>query len=639
LIVEDEGIVALELASRVAEMGYEVAGIASSGEAAVAIAATSRIRLALIDVRLSGESSGTDVAKRLRAEFGIPAVFITAYSDAETLRRIKECEPLGYLLKPFDERTLWVTIETALHTHELAVQRAEAERARRRSDALYVAILDHSYDGIISIDAGQHVTVFNKGAEAIFGYRAEEVLGRPLDVLLPDEGAARHREHIARFIESSITSRSMGSSLEVVGRRKNGDTFAAEVSISKLDHEGEVVLTAFVRDATERRALEQEVNRARRLDALGRLAGGIAHDFNNLLTAVLGYARILRKALPSEHVLQQDVSGILLAGERAATLVRQLLSYGRGAELRLSPLDLNQTVTRLETMIRPILGERVHLRIETEPDLRPIAADPIKMDQLVMNLVLNARDAMPDGGVVTVTTRSLSFGEFMPKEGGSTGDFVVLIVSDTGLGMDEQVRARLFEPFFTTKTPGSGTGLGLFTVYGIVRQAGGHIEVESRPARGATFRVYLPVASDRAYPVPRSLSPAAAGASVLLVDDEPAVRELVARWLREHGYDVQEAANAEAALAVAGARGEPIDLLLTDLVMPGKSGIDLAHELVSARRVRRVLIMSAYIDDLLHDVPFVRKRFQILEKPLDPEILLLAVARALSQEPDPQLAP
>jgi PAS domain S-box-containing protein len=635
LIVEDEGIVAMELARRVESMGHRVVGpVGTAADALRAVEQDGSVDLAVLDVRLRGEMTGTDLAEQLRARYQIPFVFLTAYSDEDTLQRIKHCEPLGYLLKPLDGRSLWVTLETALYTHEVTQRRAEAERARQRSDALYAGILDHSHDGIVSVNESGRITVFNKGAELIFGYAAEDVRGEPLSLLLPERQHAAHIAHVQRYLSQETTARCMGEYLEVTGRRRDGSSFPAEVSISQVRLESEVVATAFVRDVSARQALETRVAQAERFEALGRLAGGIAHDFNNLLTGVVGYAKLLHRSFSAEDPRRRDVQEIQVAGERAGRLVKELLAYSSRQTMLRERVEINDALRRLQNMLRTLLGNDVHLCLALEESLPDVMGDPGKLEQVFMNLVLNARDAMPAGGVVTVETRRATAEETngLVTTGGQRCAIVVS-VRDEGVGMDDQTQRRIFEPFFTTKRDSGGTGLGLATSFGTVRQSGGTILVDSAPGGGSTFRVVLP--AEETPDLPRAqlrdaaIAPATPRRTVLIADDESLIRDLGARLLRDDGYEVLTATDGEEAWHLVLDRSDTIDLLLTDVVMPRMDGFELARRWIERNPRSPVLLMTAYADQALHLNDAMRNHATLLEKPFSPDDLSRLVAELL----------
>jgi signal transduction histidine kinase len=380
---------------------------------------------------------------------------------------------------------------------------------------------------------------------------------------------------------------------------------------------------------------EEQLRHAQKMEAIGRLAGGVAHDFNNLLTAVVGYTDLIRERLEPEEQTARDVGEIRKAADRAAALTRQLLAFSRKQFLNPTVMDLNETVTGLQHMLPRVIGEHIKTTIELSRELVRVRADASQMDQVLVNLVLNARDAMPSGGQLTITTENVSLDEERIDAEGLTlpvGSYVMLGVSDTGMGMDSATRARAFEPFFTTKPKGKGTGLGLATVYGIVDQSGGGIAIDSAPGRGTSIRIYLPVTSAAVdHPIPEPLpSLSSAGSErILLVEDNEAVRELAVRALRRRGYTVQEARNAEEAIEWSQASTMKPQLLVTDVIMPGLSGPNLAARLMNQDPDLRVLYMSGYTDDATPAHGMYWGGVPLLQKPFTPGQLAERVRLAL----------
>ncbi|MGH7342968.1 MAG: ATP-binding protein, partial [Candidatus Rokuibacteriota bacterium] len=392
------------------------------------------------------------------------------------------------------------------------------------------------------------------------------------------------------------------------GLRKDGTEFPLELSLGSWTSEGRRFYVGTVRDVSQRkqaeealRQTEQQLRQAQKMEAVGQLAGGIAHDFNNLLTVILGRSDLLRRRMGEDGPLRRDVELITATAARAGALTRQLLAFSRNQVLQPKVLDLNTVVSRMATLLRRLIGEHIHLVTVFQPDLGPVRVDPTQIEQVIVNLVVNARDAMPAGGTLTIETANARSDESAAglEASAGPGSLVCLTVRDTGCGMDADVQAHLFEPFFTTKPPGKGTGLGLATVYGIVKQHNGGIFADSTPGQGATFRIYLP----RAIPetpdetdVPPAPRPG--NETILLVEDEVEVRILAEEILRGHGYTVL-AASPDEALALAERHPEAIELLLTDVVMPGTSGRVLADRLMRLRPDTKILFMTGYTDEAI----------------------------------------
>jgi nitrogen-specific signal transduction histidine kinase/ActR/RegA family two-component response regulator len=392
------------------------------------------------------------------------------------------------------------------------------------------------------------------------------------------------------------------------------------------DEEDEETLLGTVFDVTERRQLEEQLLQSQKMEAVGRLAGGIAHDFNNLLTAVSGYTELLLSELPEGDPRRESAEEIRQAGDRAASLTRQLLAFSRRQVLEPRVLDLNAAIADMEKLLRRVIGEDIELTSSLDPELWRTRADPGQIEQAILNLVVNARDAMPRGGRLTLETANVELDEKFTR-GLTTvhpGPHVMLAVSDTGLGMSPELQARLFEPFFTTKERGKGTGLGLSTTYGIVKQSGGSIWVYSEPGQGTTFKIYLPRceepldAAPEAPPVPAI--PLTGSETVLLVEDEPEVRRLVEKLLRKQGYTVIAAAGPGEAIPLAGSLPR-IDILLTDVIMPGMNGRELARSLAGRRPGMRVLYMSGYTDTAIAQQGILEPGTAFLSKPFTPDAL------------------
>jgi two-component system cell cycle sensor histidine kinase/response regulator CckA len=469
---------------------------------------------------------------------------------------------------------------------------------------------------------------------ALIGVTEERLLGTPVEAVLhPDDVALElaERERLVRGDTRTLD-------LETRWVRADGRPLWMYMNASVVeDASGRPqYLLMYLRDITERKSLEDQLRLAQKMEAVGQLAGGIAHDFNNLLTAILGSTELLLASTDPDDPRRDDVQEIGRAAHRASGLVRQLLAFSRKQVMQPRLVNLNAIVREMGGMLRRLVGERITLRLDLDPALGDVTADPGQLEQVIANLGVNARDAMPDGGTLTIATANVTRVGLTgaSDEGIPPGPLVVLIVKDTGIGMDEHVLAHLFEPFFTTKELGRGTGLGLATVYGIVRQTGGQIQVTSRPGEGSTFTVYFPRIEDATgagQPAPGVAEPAPGGTeTVLVVEDEEAVRHLVCRVLRAKGYRVLDAPNAEAALLLAGSTPAPIDLLITDMVMPGMGGSTLAAELVAVRPAMRVLFITGYAPEAVERRARLPDAGGLLEKPFSADQLARRVREILA---------
>lgn len=486
-------------------------------------------------------------------------------------------------------------------------------------------------DAVVVVDAEGAVVLVNAKTEELFGYAREDLIGQSVERLLPDELDEIHKRHRAGYMRAP-RSRSMGLGLDFTGRRSDGTVFPVEIGLSALRTDEGMLITAVITDISERRRLEQMLAQTQKLEAVGRLASGIAHDFNNLLTAIAGYADFLMEEFDVGTRPYADAREISNAAERAARLTRQLLIFSRSKTIQPQIVELNALVSDLEGLLRRLIGENIEVESKLGHGLWHVRADPGQLEQVVTNLVINSRDAMPKGGQLSIETRNVVLEEGW---GDLVGEFVSLSVSDTGEGMDDETRGRALEPFFTTKAPGQGTGLGLATVYGIVEQAGGTVTLYSEVGVGTTVKLYLPRAVDDAPVEPVDESddaalPPPAGGMILLVEDELAVRSLVARMLRTLGYEAIVAASAAEAVGLFELHAGEISALLTDVVMPQLGGRDLAERLVERAPSLRVLFMSGYTEDALVRRHDLIERFAFIEKPFTSRQLGRALHSLLS---------
>jgi PAS domain S-box-containing protein len=500
--------------------------------------------------------------------------------------------------------------------------RRQAERDLAASEARKAGMLAAALDAIVAIDHEGRITDFNPAAERIFGYRADGIRGRPLaETIIPPALRERHRAAFDRYLQTEEPT-ILGRRLELSGLHADGHEFPVELTVYRVPIDGPPVFSAFIRDLTQARALEEQFLQAQKMESVGRLAGGIAHDFNNLLTAINGYAQLTLEDPGLSADTRDALQQITAAADRATELTSQLLAFSRRQVMQPVSLHLGVKIDDIAPMLRRLLGEDIELLTRSAKALGNVLVDPGQLTQVILNLAVNARDAMPSGGTLTIEADNVELdaqyaaghAEVMP------GPYVVLSVTDTGSGMDEATRARLFEPFFTTKELGKGTGLGLATVYGIVKQSGGHIWAYSEPDHGTVFKIYLPrVEAVAGSPVERPAPTRSAGRgteTVLVVEDDPAVRRFVQIVLESRGYTVIAATGPQDALERVARGGEPIDLLITDIVMPGMSGVELAKRVAEVAPGLKVLFASGYTENtIVHHgmldpgVPFLQKPF------------------------------
>jgi len=509
------------------------------------------------------------------------------------------------------------------------------ENALRKSEEKFAKAFQSNPAAISIVDlAGRFYVDINETFEALTGRRRPEVVGHTFDEVAFWRDPSRRDEAVAQ-LENEGRLRN----IEVRFRGKNGGPCVGLLSADLLELDGRQCAIVTVVDITARVDLEGQLRQAQRLESVGRLAGGVAHDFNNLLTLINGYSEFILQALRPDDRLYSSAQEIKKAGERGAGLTRQLLAFGRKQVVELKPLDVNAIIVDAERMLRRLIGEDIELTADLDSRLGLVLADEHQIHQVIMNLVLNARDAMPDGGKIAIVTANADVGEngIAGSPDGAPGRYVLLTVTDTGVGMDEQTVQRAFEPFFTTKELGKGTGLGLSTVYGIVRQSGGWIRIRSEVGHGTSFDVYLPQTDAVAAPDRGVAAPAETGkggGTVLVVEDQEDVRRLIRGILEAHGYRILEAANGPEALVLAGEHAaEGIHILLTDVVLPGINGMDLSEKLRTLRPGLKVLFMSGYTADVLLRHGVREQDVAYLAKPFSPDSLAAKVREVLTAPP------
>lgn len=750
LVVEDEAIIAEDLRTTLQGLGYVVANTAASAEEALQSVAERRPDLALLDIRIKGEIDGISTADRLR-ELGIPVIFLTSYSDESTLQRARAAQPFGYLLKPFDERTLRAAIEMALHKHAMEERLADRER-------WLSTVLSSIGDGVIAADTRRRVSFMNLAAEHLSGWTQEDAVGRPIEEVfrlvdaatgssrgLPLERAFAHgaasglgdgialvtksgvaaeigdclapildddgnshgvvlvfrdvaRERRAeralreseeryralfhnipwpawlaeaatsRFVEvneaamglygysreeflsmhiASLENARLGGGEPATDaaeftvavrhhRRKDGSVVEVDLACQAVHVGGRRALLFVARDITAQRRLEHQLMQNQKLEAVGRLAGGIAHDFNNLLTVVLNCSALALARPEVGSVARSHVEEIEKAALRAAELTKHLLAFTRQHPFETSVIDLNKVISRFQKMLSRVLGDNVELATFLTPSLGKIRADANRIEQVIMNLVVNARDALPAGGRVFIETSNVVLDERYASDHVEVtpGRYVMLAVSDTGIGMSAETKARIFEPFFTTKDAVAGTGLGLSTVFGIVRQTGGHVAVYSEIGRGSTFKIYFPTTGSEkaaAKPGPQPATAPRGSETILLVEDELRVRAVIRSVLQQWGYRVLDASNADEALAAFLENEKDVHMVLTDVVLSKGSGPQVVDGIRAIRPDVRALLMSGYAGKAIAHHGLVDPDVAFLQKPFTLDDLARKVREVLDR--------
>ena len=534
------------------------------------------------------------------------------------------------------------SVSGATDEHAVESLLTETREALRESEERFRAIFEQAAVGISLADASQRIVSANHTFCQMLGYPESELVRLHVaDITPPETRTTVHGQNV-QLLAGAVRSRTVEKSY----RRKDGSLFWARSTISALrDAAGHPChLLAVVEDISERKQAEEalresraQLEQASKMEAVGRLAGGVAHDFNNLLAVIMAFATLIDSDLPAAAPMRQDVGEILSAARRAAELTKQLLAFSRKQILQPQSVCLCETVQTATTMLARTIGEDVRLEVVLDPEPWPVFADPGQLLSVLMNLAVNARDAMQDGGILRIRTQraTLSAQQGQSTGGLTPGDYMCLIVEDTGVGIASHVLPHIFEPFFTTKDAGHGTGLGLATVYGIVKQSGGHVSVESTPGEGTRFTVWLPRAHEAIAQGPTATAntvPPGGSETLLLVEDEPSVRYAVRRMLEARGYLIREAAGVADASRVLEEHGNEIALVLTDVIMPGASGRVLGEQVAAHHPSVPVLYMSGYMDDEILRRGLGTPGVTLLEKPFTTERLASAIRRALDSK-------
>jgi len=508
-----------------------------------------------------------------------------------------------------------------------------AEVALRESQERLDGIITSAMDAIITVDEKQQIVVFNKAAEEIFRCTAAEVIGKTIDRFLPASVRAIHQQHIRGFGQTGVSTRSMDSPGTLAALRSNGEEFPIEATISQVKTSSEKFYTVMLRDISVRKRTEEQLRQTQKMEAVGRLAGGIAHEFNNYLAIIMGYTELLERETVGNESLRLNLSEIKGASQKVASLTRQLLAFGRKQVIELTEVDLNSSVWETHKLLRRLIPVTIELIPKLQGDLGKVKADPTQVQQILINLVLNARDSLPEGGKIFIETEEVDLDpEYASRQlDVQPGRYVMLSVADTGIGMDHETLSHIFEPFFTTKEEGKGTGLGLSTTYGIVKQSGGHLTVASVPGKGSTFRIYLPKQADSgAIPQPsKAQSNRPRRQTVLVVEDEGALRKLMMKVLEGAGFQVVEAKDGEQAVEICKSWAEPIDMVVSDLAMPKLNGLQLKEIVAGLRPTVKFLLISGYAEDVVEDPTILRTDTNFLEKPFMPDELVLKVREVL----------
>jgi PAS domain S-box-containing protein len=607
LIVDDDPGTLQSIGDVLERRGHAVR-TATQARAALELLTDRSVDAAILDLHLP-DVSGLVLLQAIKTSApATEVIIITDQASATTAIEAINSGAFGYVTKPFKMDHLMATIDKAL-----AKQRAE--RALWERTRSLETLIDAAAVAIVALDAAGRVTTWSRAAERMFGWKEHEVLGHSVPTI-PDARRAEFDQAAARNLQGEATL------YESHRRRKDGtliDVLSSTAPI--IDAEGLVSGTlAVVIDITERKQLEEQLRQAMKMEGIARLAGGISHDFNNLMTVISVRCHLVLGQLPADHPNRRDIKIIGDAGDRAASLTRQLLAFSRSQILDATVLDINDVISDMKALLEPVLREDVDLIMDLDPSTGQVTADRGQLEQIILILAINARDAMPEGGQFTIGTRNVELDDAYVRRhvDARPGPHVVLTVSDSGTGMDAATRARIFEPFFTTKDIGKGRGLGLAAAYGIIHQSHGHITVDSEPGQGTTFRIYLP-RPEAGATVEAAIEPSGlprGTETVLLVEDEPSFRALARELLEMLGYTVLESEDVSHALRIAEGHAGTIHLLITDVVMPRMNGRTLAKAVQGFRPDIKVLYMSGYTDNvIIHEgildpgTPFLQKSF------------------------------
>ncbi|MET0795368.1 MAG: response regulator [Polyangiaceae bacterium] len=683
LVVEDSPTQAIELQLLLESAGFQV-DVARDGKAGLERCRASVVDVVLSDVVMPG-MDGYELCKQIKADpktAFVPVMLLTSLSDPMDIIRGLECGADNFLTKPYDGAyligrvrrllenrafrgdrkvslgvdvllmgkqftinsekeqmldLLLSTFEEVLRSRQREYEAKLSEQSLRESQRFLQSALDALSRQIAIIDSFGNIQAINASFRDFAvqnGWHGERQLegSNYFETWLSTIGTKEHASKVQAGIQTVQSGQQTAFSLEYsvpVG----SSTRHFSLSVARFPDRGLFLLAVEHEDITSRKQLERQFHHAQKMDAIGQLAGGVAHDFNNLLTVIRSYGDLLMQEFPPASQQRGDLEQILKATDAASALTKQLLAFGRQQMVKLEVLDVNVIIGELDKMLRRLIGEDIEYATVLEQNVARVEADSGQIQQILMNLVINARDAMPNGGKLTVETKAVSLDEAYSNshDGVAPGRYASIEVTDTGTGMSPEVQARVFEPFFTTKDIGKGTGLGLSTVYGIVQQCRGHIWVYSELDRGTTFKIYLPcvdqpVTRTKASSVP---APTMGDETVLVVEDNSAVRSVLCRVLKDAGYVVLDACDAVQATAICDSRREHIDLLLTDVVMPGVSGPELAIELQQKRPEMKVLFMSGYSGSAITRHGVLREGLVFLQKPFSPGSVTRAVRTAL----------
>ena len=587
------------------------------------------------------DGKGIELLQADKYTSSFPFVVMTSQGDEQAAVDAIKAGALDYVVKSKETfADIPHLAERVLREWSHINARKKADAALKESEAKYHLLVDNANEAIIVAQDGMF-KFCNPKTTAITGYSLKELYSIPFaEIIHPDD-----REMVVERHHKRLKGEDVPHVYKFRMISKEGKVVWVEINAVLITWESEPATLNFISDITERKSTEEalreseeQLRQAQKLESVGRLAGGIAHDFNNLLTTIIGYSELISMEQDLTDTTREGIREIKSSAERAATLTQQLLAFSRKQVLQPQVIDLNRLITRLGKMLRRLVSEDIDITTKLDSNLGKIKADPGQVEQVIMNLVVNARDAMPEGGTITIETQGLYLDEGYHQHHPEVtpGDYILLAVSDTGHGMDEKTRKHIFEPFFTTKEVGKGTGLGLSTVYGIVKQSGGYIWVYSEPEQGTTFKIYLPRLTGtkkQQESLPGKGDPMGGAETILLVEDEEALRKMAGKILEGYGYSVIEAKNGIEALEIA-TKGDrlKIDLLVTDVIMPKMGGKELAGKLVEEYPKLKVLYISGYTDNTIAHHGMLDEGVSLLQKPFSSQSLANTVREVLDED-------
>jgi len=605
------------------------------------LAPTCVYQVILLDLGLP-DTNGLQTLRRIMpvAE-GASVVVLTGLQDEELgIAALREGAH-DYIIKgQIQGGPLRRILRYAVERHKLDSElRAEIKRRTRVQESLqlseqrYRLLAETAPIGILLTNEQGEFIDANTQALRMFGYKREELIGEAIEILLPERLRCAHQEHRSSYMKEPHT-RPLARGIELTARRKDGTEFLVEIALRPLVTNDGVLVSSTVIDITERKKMEEQRRLSQRMEAIGKLSGGVAHDFNNLLAVILGCSDVVLEMLPADHPAIRKIEMIRKAGASAADLTRQLLAFGRQQMLQPRVLDLKEILEQIQSLLHRLIGENIEFKLSLDPSLGRVKADPGQIEQVLLNLAINARDAMPLGGRLTIEAQNVELDDSYNAEHHVVipGRYIMLAVEDTGCGMDHDTQSRIFDPFFTTKELGKGTGLGLATVYGIVKQSGGYIWVYSELDKGTLFKVYLPRVEEAVQPVrQRDLEAPVPPAceTILLAEDSGSLREMAREYLESVGYAVLEAASGAEALQKAKEYDGTIHLLLTDVVMPEMSGPELARQVAALRPDVRVIFTSGYTNDAIARQGVFDPSVAFIQKPYRPKALARKIQEVL----------